>query len=589
MRSEAQWRASRVGQVGARELTAGSAPRPTAAPDLIGCLSYAVAASNKQPKIVTFSRAIMRAENLMTHVFGPGATANLIVRSATVPGAAVDFSGPNGDPASPLDFDPATYAVLARFRDPGVLELVAAHHGAWLERAAAIIVSFDPEKMRGWNPSDAGFPDARVFSGPMGGELTVFLRPPKMPPGLRDGPALGDRPAMARLVVVDPCLDGLRGHYLPYATRLTEGARARGVEVIWGCHRQLNGDSVPTGIEVRRCFTRSFFDIPLSDLPTIEFSLELLKGWLELCDEFDGVGNHFLVHSADAYLLRAAARLLRRRPRMRSTIHFSFSADPRQLVDRTPGADVFQVIQELRRAPAWERSLFFWAENQRLSRWLSKWLRAPIPILPMLAPPGPGAEIWERKPEDKLVVSVLGRSRPEKGFQTLPQIFDQISAAPSLRSALKIVIQDWAPRRGDIRQHERAVARFRSHPFVEVVNGMLDADAYARRLEESDVLLLPYNPQFYALRSSGILVEGLARGAIIITREGTAFEDAAKDGVVLTYSTVEGLMDVLHSLLDSLDETLSRARWMAVCFQGSNAPKRYVAALAARATSRAQT
>ena len=62
-----------------------------------------------------------------------------------------------------------------------------------------------------------------------------------------------------------------------------------------------------------------------------------------------------------------------------------------------------------------------------------------------------------------------------------------------------------------------------------MVEGRLEAEDYLQRLGEADVLLLAYDPEVYDMRSSGILIEGLSVGAIIITREGAAMEDAAKE------------------------------------------------------------
>jgi hypothetical protein len=51
---------------------------------------------------------------------------------------------------------------------------------------------------------------------------------------------------------------------------------------------------------------------------------------------------------------------------------------------------------------------------------------------------------------------------------------------------------------------------------VELIDGAVDRAAFEAALSESHILLLPYDPEIYARRSSGLLVEGLASGIAIV-------------------------------------------------------------------------
>jgi hypothetical protein len=562
-------------------LNSAASANPLAPDDMLTCLSKAAAAIDKPAIIVTFSRA--PAEDLMSRVFGAGATANLIALPVSADGDEGDFTRPDGASASPLDFEPDAWAVFPRFIDFATLERVALHHGAWLARAAGIIVRFPPARMRGWNPSEAGFLESCSFITQGGHRTTIFFRQPEVPPLARDRPQVIDRPALRRLVIVDPCLGVGRGHFLPYAQRITEGAQALGADVVWGCHRRLDGGDAPTGVEVRRCFPQCFFDLSVEQQASVDLSPELLKGWLALLGEFDGAGTHFLVHTLDGHLLRAAAGLLEMRPPMRSVIHLSFNKSPRRMPGRAQGAEAHRVVMRLRRAPEWERSLFVWTEHRRLSHWMSQWLRAPVPIQPFLSPSGPGEGVRRRTTAAGVTISVLGASHAAKGFLDLPELMDHIAASPLLSETLKVVIQNWTPFQGAGAPHEQAVARLRRHPFVEIVEGRLDADDYARRLAETDVLLLPYHQDTYGLRGSGILIEGLSRAAIILVRAGTSMEDSGEDGVVLGYETPQELVEVLNELVSSFDAFADKAREMADRFRRVNTPEAYVGSLDARA------
>jgi len=564
-------------------LTVANEPHPPAPDDMVTCLAKAAAGRDKPPVIVTFSRAPVK--NLMSHVFGPDATANLIAISESAAEGGGQFRRADGVAGSPLDFDPAKYTLLPRFLDLATFELVARHFDTWLAGAAGVIVHFPLARMQRENLSEAGFRESRAFA-PQERGATVFLRRPERLSPRRDGPVVVDRPAMRRLVIVDPCLGAAPGHYAHYADRLTQGARAIGAEVVWGCNGRL-GDVGPVEVTVRRCFPRSFFDLTLDEVGTVDLSGELAEGWDALLAEFDSAETHFLMHSADAHQLRAAARLLDRPLEMRSAVHINFHSSPRRMPGRAAKGEVHAAVLRLRKAPQWERSLFFWAENRRVGRWMSEWLQTRVPILPFLSPSVSDAAVRERKPGSGLTLSILGESRPTKGFLDLPEIIDRIAAAPELRAAVKVVIQNWRPFRGDPEPHEQAIARLSVHPFVEIVEGVLESEDYARRLAEADVLLLPYQPGLYNLQGSGIVVEGFSTGAIILARAGTTIEDETAHGVVVTYGTLEELVEVLGRLVRNIDEISGNAKRMAVRFREANTPKRYVAALDARARGKA--
>lgn len=543
--------------------------------DLVTCLAKAAAAFDRPPRIVSIGRA--PASRLMAQVFGPEATSNLVVRAGA--DGMAEFTSPDGAPASPLDLKPANHALLPRFMDPESFDLTAARHRGWLARGAGVIVHFPPARAQIARLAEAGYREESRFTE--GRETTVFTRPPRRAPAPA-GTGADARPSMRRLVIVDPCLGGAPGHYVPYARALSEAALARGARVVWGCHARLDPSDAPPGVEVRRCFDRSFFDLEPEELAAVDLSPELAVGWAALAGEFDGEGAHFLAHNVDSHLPRAMAARLSDFP-ARSAVHLGFHTAPRRMPGRAAGEEAHRVIMRLRSAPQWERSLFFWAENRRLGRWLGQWLRAPVLALPLVPPSGPGGPVAARGPGAPLTVSVLGESRPTKGFYDLPDLADALAASPSLSGSLKLVIQDWPTARTQPEKHRQAVARLARHPFVELVGGRLAPADYDRRLAATDVLLLPYDPEIYNLRGSGILAEGFARGVMVVTRAGAAMEEEAGEGMVLTYETPSGLAEALQRLLGRLDAARDQARVMGAAFRAAHTPERFLAALDARA------
>jgi hypothetical protein len=534
--------------------------------DLVGCLSKAVASSGRPPKIVTLSAAPVN--NVLAHVFGAAATQSLIVRASYAPD-------------STLCVDPTAFATVPRFIDGETFDHVHAAYHPWLASAAAIILHFQPSPGQIDALASAGFIRSRRFAA-AGRNTTVFLPPNDFAPPSRDSTPMARRPKPVRLVIVDPCLGRAAGHYEAYARMLTEGAQDLGLSVVWACHADIDAAMTPAGVELRRCFARCFFDLDAEQAGKVDLSTELLEGWRSILAEFDAADTHILMHSADAHQLRAAAAVFERAAPPRAIVHINFQTSPRYMPGRLAGGDVHAAVLRLRTAPAWERSLFFWAETRRLASWLSAWLAAQIPAPPFLSHRGLAAAP-QGKSGASITLAFVGEGRATKGFLELPDIADHIAAQPSLDGALRLEIQNWPPFRGDLARHEAAVARLSLHPFVDIIDGVQAPPAYEALLNRTDIILLPYDPQAYGLQGSGILVEGLASGKIIIARNGTSIIDEARAGVGFGYHTPEELALGLAEIIGNYPGLAATALNLAAQFREKNNPRRFVSALTSRA------
>jgi glycosyltransferase involved in cell wall biosynthesis len=519
--------------------------------------------------------------NVLAHVFGAGATEALVVGGAGASGDAITFSRADGAPTSLLNFDPTAFANVARFVDGETFDRLRGAHRAWLMSAAAVLLQFEPNPHQIDDLVSGGFGRSRHF--PTGSRrTTVFIPEKDGARPARDSVSRAGGPDPTRLVIVDPCLGRAAGHYEAYARMLTNGARDLGLRVAWACHMDLDANMAPADVDVRRCFQRCFFDLRGDEPGMVDLSPELFESWTRILAEFDEAGAHILVHSADAHQLRAAAAVFEKAPPQRAVVHMNFQTSPRFMPGRLAGGDVHAAVLRLRNTPAWERSLFFWAETRRLASWLSDWLAEEIPAPPFLSD-WRGAASVPGKSGGPITLAFLGEGRASKGFLDLPDIADHIAARPLPGGGIRLAIQNWPPFRGDLARHETAVARLSRLPFVEIVEGVLDPPAYEALLDEADILLLPYDPQSYGLQGSGILVEGLARGKIIIARAGTAVIDEARVGVGFAYRTPEALAEGLPDIVGAFPDLAATAAGLAERFRENNSPRRFVRALAARA------
>ncbi len=173
----------------------------------------------------------------------------------------------------------------------------------------------------------------------------------------------------------------------------------------------------------------------------------------------------------------------------------------------------------------------------------------PIPkTYPVPAPPAPNPRQGPPK------VAILGHSRPEKGFQFIPEVVAR-------RQDLRFVIQVSPPQMQSL--WKDAPIDLRSAANVEFTLGSLDLDAYHALLYDADIVLLPYDPVMMPFRASGVFSEAVAAGKVVVAPAQTWMAghlDAGRaSGVVFDTSTPDCMVDALDRAVRRLPELRARA------------------------------
>jgi glycosyltransferase involved in cell wall biosynthesis len=117
-------------------------------------------------------------------------------------------------------------------------------------------------------------------------------------------------------------------------------------------------------------------------------------------------------------------------------------------------------------------------------------------------------------PSRPLHVLYLGDARREKGYHHLPRIVADLWDDCLAAGRITMTIQSNPALTDDEPAIAAARERLRSYASsaITLVDEPLSSAAYRRLLHSGDLILLPYDPQAYRWRSSGILVEALAAG-----------------------------------------------------------------------------
>lgn len=175
----------------------------------------------------------------------------------------------------------------------------------------------------------------------------------------------------------------------------------------------------------------------------------------------------------------------------------------------------------------------------------------PIPHTDKFAAPRSGVN------DDELHYVSLGNARGEKG---LSEIFDaiELSASQPWADRLRFTIQCNDPSE-DVRNR---IARFKEEPDkrVTLIEQALETKAYYELLGKADVVLVPYHADIYASRTSGVFLEAMTAGKIVIcTRDtwmsdqlalhggGFAIDDRSASSLAIAISDVLSSYDTLHA------------------------------------------
>lgn len=145
-------------------------------------------------------------------------------------------------------------------------------------------------------------------------------------------------------------------------------------------------------------------------------------------------------------------------------------------------------------------------------------------------------------PPAPLVFGSFGSARHEKGSDVLvAAVEDYCRRYPASRAQFILQSVDG----------EAALwARLNGNPKVQLIPGYFKNGEYARHLEQSDALLLPYRRSSYALRVSRVVIEAMVHGLPIVTTRGTTLEDQAKQFGAATFCEDENVESLIEAILE---------------------------------------
>jgi glycosyltransferase involved in cell wall biosynthesis/2-polyprenyl-3-methyl-5-hydroxy-6-metoxy-1,4-benzoquinol methylase len=382
----------------------------------------------------------------------------------------------------------------------------------------------------------------------------------------------------ARIFLLDPGLTGIVGHYFEYICSIAISARKQGLGCIVACHRDADLPAVD-GVAFRPVYTDGVW----ATLPGEEYcSVRNVTAVSErFTTESRGVLQEAGIRAGDIVFLPNIASAHGLAPALLAEEYAPLGVTlwcmyryPRSFFDSAFLREAFRRLEA-----AAEGRVRLCTDSHRLADDLG-----PLGALPFHVLPIPHTNhIFEgaftaARGDGRLHLVSLGNGRDEKG---IVEIFEAIrlSAREPWARDVRFTLQVNNPY-----QVEEAIAAYRAapDPRVTLVDEPMDSAAYYELLASSDVVLVPYWQSTYRDRTSGVFLEGLLAGKVLVCTQDTWMSDllaAHGGGVGVADRSPESICAAIARILRNRGAIEDRARQAAAYWRDIHSSANLIAHL----------
>jgi hypothetical protein len=184
-------------------------------------------------------------------------------------------------------------------------------------------------------------------------------------------------------------------------------------------------------------------------------------------------------------------------------------------------------------------------------------------------------------PDGPLRIAYLGDARGEKGFHLLADLVDALAPRLFPQRRARFLIQGNVSVAGD--SPELAAVRQRLAAYgpddVTLITDQLDLAAFHALVRGSHIVLLPYERDAYARRSSGIMVQALAAGRVVVVPSATWMARHVDPAASVSFADAAGLAAAVMAAVERWPALAAAAQQNAPVWQAQHDAVRYVSLL----------
>jgi len=420
----------------------------------------------------------------------------------------------------------------------------------------------------------------------------------------------------------------MAGHHYEYDLALFRAAADAGVRVVVGAHASVQPLDL-LGDNVRAWFQRAWYEsheVPLAPAAAAKPVL----GWLPSSiraplarwtrrvvgrrqdppvrtETGSGFGDevlaliraerldandHVLIHTFSIPELDSLIELARSRQKL-PLIHIIFRRDAEEpSVAGGPEGGIRGSLTRLAASPSAVATLRLYADTQDLAQQyaaLVPGLKIAVIPIPHCLPAADAPDLARK--DGPLRIIYLGDAREEKGFHLLPDLVDALADKFFSEARARFVIQGYISVAGDNPMLSAARQRLAAYPpaHVELVTQQLGVAAFHDLVRTADIVLLPYDCRAYARRSSGILIQALAAGRVVIVPARTWLARQATPEASVMYDGERDLVRAVAEAIERWPSMRKAAQQKSASFRTQHTPERYIARLLGTGVNQAES
>ena len=393
-----------------------------------------------------------------------------------------------------------------------------------------------------------------------------------------------------RVHILDPQLDCADGHYATYDAAVVAELKSRGIETrIYGSAKK--SASVASGIDARPLFARGMFEEVGGD--PLAWALEnFVQLGAEFCADLTTLDAEdfraddvvffpniiqYQINGVRDWVMGLAPD---RRPML--VLKPSYLTHLMPYLQRRPNKEVIPLLfrYSMRRLAGDHPRTRFTSDTEEMVKQFAALSGLPVHLLPLplIMPYDTASPADGSRPS----VVYLGHASMLKGFHLLGDVLKRVLAGAD---APHFVVQCYGE--GQLcGMLKKATAQLPPEKLT-LIEGTVDADAYARLLRGADIVLLPYAREFYGWASSGIFSEAMSLAKVIVASEGTwpaqQLEKFAGGGVIIKTLDAAGIADAIGAAVRSLKPLQERASAAAAAWRAHHSAASFVDKLLALA------
>jgi glycosyltransferase involved in cell wall biosynthesis len=203
----------------------------------------------------------------------------------------------------------------------------------------------------------------------------------------------------------------------------------------------------------------------------------------------------------------------------------------------------------------WLRLATFDAQSSSIFQML---LDFPVGTLPL--PQQAVTPCRDRSGTRPVTIGILGHQRGEKGFDKVPAIVARLLAE---RDDIRVLVHNGWPE-GMVAQQQELRAMAAADPRLRLDERTADGVLWAALLDQSDLILCPYNRNRFISSYSAVASEAMANAIPVVVPEGTTMHAVIREfgepGTIFKEESVEAILAATHAALDDFDRLAGLAR-----------------------------